>query len=302
VVAADQVLTVLLSAFVGYGGKWAQDWWTTWRAQKKEDAALWALHKRQFHLPLLDAGRQLEHRLSELAGIYRGEPSKHTPQSLSGDFRELYLLSRDQIPWNEDRDEGPSILDSDGNQPRRDEHAVQGLRKRMCYELTFATTSLYWTARYLAYARLAHLHLSGGGSSLDMADREGLDQLIADVGAELQGPGGAGIFSEQQVAIAELMVDADGKVLSHYDFRRRLLEVPGWEQFTALFLFFISEDDKLDLDSLGRNEKNRARFAAKLCNEVDDTIRALTRLVERLQEIRAWSSARGSSPRPSRGR
>ena len=116
-------------------------------ARKKEDEALWSLHKQQFHLPLLDAGQQLEARLCELADIYRGN-TQHTPESLSGDFRELYLLSRDEIP---------SILDSDGNQPRRDDDAVQRVRKRMCYELTFATSSLYWTARYLAYARLAHL-------------------------------------------------------------------------------------------------------------------------------------------------
>jgi hypothetical protein len=57
-----------------------------------------------------------------------------------------------------------------------------------------------------------------------------------------------------------MMVDSGGKVLSHYDFRRRLLEVPGWEQFTALFLFFISEDNKLDISRLGEREKNRARF------------------------------------------
>jgi hypothetical protein len=71
---------------------------------------------------------------------------------LSGDFRELYLLSRDEIPWSQDKDEGPSILDSDGNQPRRDDEVVQRVRKRMCYELTLATSSLYWTARYLAHA------------------------------------------------------------------------------------------------------------------------------------------------------
>jgi hypothetical protein len=208
---ADQVLIVLLSAFVGYGSKWAQDWWTARKAQQKEAEALWSLHKQQFHLPLLDAGRQLEARLSELADIYRGKSPQHTPESLSGDFRELYLLSRDEIPWSQDKDEGPSILDSDGNQPRRDDEVVQRVRKRMCYELTLATSSLYWTARYLAHARLAHLHLSGGGSSLDKADREGLDQLIAGVGAELQGEGGAGIFSEQQESIAEMMVDSGGK-------------------------------------------------------------------------------------------
>jgi hypothetical protein len=57
--SADQVLIVLLSALVGYGGKLAQDWWTARRARKQEDAALWSLHRQQFHLPLRDAGRQL---------------------------------------------------------------------------------------------------------------------------------------------------------------------------------------------------------------------------------------------------
>jgi hypothetical protein len=188
-----------------------------------------SLHKQQFHLPLLDAARQPEDRLSELADIYEGKSKLHKPEGLSGDFRELYLLSRNEIA---------SLSDSDGNQPRRNDETVQRLRKRMCCELTFATSTLYRTARYLAYARLAHLHLSGGGSNLAPADRKGLDQLIDDVGAALQGKDGAGIFSEQQEAIAEMMVSSGGKVLPHYDFRRRLLEVPGWEQFTALFLFF----------------------------------------------------------------
>jgi hypothetical protein len=281
--SADQILIVLVSALVGYGGKLAQDWLTARWTQKKERAALWLLHQQQFHLPLRDAGRQLAARLSELAGIYRGEPSQHTPQSLNGDFRELYLLSRDELLWSGDA--RPSILDSDGNQPRRDDEAVQQLRKRMCYELTLATSALYWTARYLAYARLVHLHLSGGGSNLDEADRDGLDRLIADVGAALQGKGGAGIFSEQQESIAEMMLDPGGKVLSHYAFRRRLLELPGWEQFTALFLFFIAEDDQLDIEALDEPEKHRARFVAKLCYEVDATIEALARLETRLTEL-----------------
>jgi hypothetical protein len=79
---ADQTLIALVATLVGYGVKWAQDWWTAKRAQEKEDQALWSPHKQQFHLPLLDAGQQLEARLSELAGIYRGEPSQHTPGSL----------------------------------------------------------------------------------------------------------------------------------------------------------------------------------------------------------------------------
>ena len=70
--SADQILIVLVSALVGYGGKLAQDWWTAWRAQKKEDAALWSLHRQQFHLPLRDAGRQ---RLTEVCGLQEASPS-----------------------------------------------------------------------------------------------------------------------------------------------------------------------------------------------------------------------------------
>jgi hypothetical protein len=68
-------------------------------------------------------------------------------------------------------------------------------------------------------------------------------------------------------------------------FRRRLLELPGWEQFTALFLFFISEDNQLDIATLGEREKNRARFVAKLDNEVDTTIEGPARLRTRLGDI-----------------
>ena len=114
----------------------------------------------------------------------------------------------------------------------------------------------------------------GGGSRLAAADQEGLDRLIAEVGARLQGPGGAGIFLEQQESIAEMMLDPDGRVLSHFDFRRRLLELPGWEQFTALFLFYISEDDRLD----------------GAPHEVQATTDALGRLDARLAEICARSS------------
>jgi hypothetical protein len=169
-----------------------------------------------------------------------GSRSSHSPESLSGDFRELYLLSRDELRWSEDA--RPSILDSDGNQPRRDDEVVQQVRKRMCY------------------------------------------QLIGDVGAALHGKG-AGIFSEQQESIAEMMVDSGGKVLSNYDFRHRILELPGWEQFTALFLFFISEDDKLNIAELDAREQDRARFVAKLPYEVDATIEALARLEARLTKL-----------------
>ena len=275
VAPAVQILIVLVSTFIGFCGKLAWDWWTARRAEKKEHQALRSLHDQQFHLPLLDAGRKLQARVCELSDIYMGEPSTHTPASLSGDFRELYTLSPDEIV---------GLLEMNANEPRRNGKTVEKLRRRMCNELTFATTALYRTARYLAYARLAHLHLSGGGSTLEDDDRKCLDQSIADVGAALQGPTGAGIFSEQQESIAEMMVDSGGKVLSHYDFRRRLLELPGWEQFTALFLFFISEDNKLEIRHDDEHDK-RARFIAKVCHEVRATTKALAKLNERLDKI-----------------
>jgi hypothetical protein len=93
--------------------------------------------------------------LSAVAGYGGRSPLPFTPTSLSRDFRELYLLSPEEIP------------------------------------------------DLLACARLVHRHLSGGGSGLAPADQEGLDRLIAEVGAAPQGPTGAGIFLEQQDSIAE---------------------------------------------------------------------------------------------------
>jgi hypothetical protein len=205
---ADQILTAGVSVLVGYGGKMAQDWWTARRARQQADRALWSLHKQQFHLPLLGSARELETRLSELAAVYRGSSQgAFSAESLSRVFREVYLLRPDELP-----DQDGALLAADGDQPRRDDRAVQHLRKRMCYELNFATSSLYRTARYLAHARLVHQHLSGGASSLAPVDQEGLDRLIAEVGTGLQGATRAGIFLEQQESIAEMMVDADGRV------------------------------------------------------------------------------------------
>jgi hypothetical protein len=79
--------------------------------------------------------RELETRLSELADVYGARSAlPFTSTSLSRDFRELYLLSPEEIP---------DLLASDGDQPRRDDRVVQRLRKRMCYEFNFATSSLY---------------------------------------------------------------------------------------------------------------------------------------------------------------
>ena len=77
---------------------------------------------------------------------------------------------------------------------------------------------------------------------------------------------------------------AIGDIQGCYDALRRLLELPGWEQFTALFLFYIFEDDRLD------GAPGRARFVAKVPHEVQATTDALGRLDARLAEICARSS------------
>ncbi|MFL6102405.1 MAG: hypothetical protein ACJ74K_03505 [Actinomycetes bacterium] len=146
---------------------------------------------------------------SKLADVHGGRSAlPFTSTSLSRDFRELYLLSPEEIP---------DLLASDGDQPRRDDRAVQRLRKRMCYELN-----------------------------------------------------------------------------SHFDFRRRLLELPGWEQFTALFLFFVSEDDRLDGDD------DRARFAAKVPHEVRATTGALGGWRRGCPRSAAGARAAGRDPGLSR--
>jgi hypothetical protein len=80
----------------------------------------------------------------------------------------------------------------------------------------------------------------------------------------------------------------------HFDFRRRLLELPGWEQFTALFLFFVSEDDRLDGDD------DRARFAAKVPHEVRATTGALGGWRRGCPRSAAGARAAGRDPGLSR--
>ena len=278
---SDEVLTYGLTAMLGYGGKAAVDSVRSWRARKRSDAELRSLHRQQFHRPLLDTTRDFQAAIDTIVEVYDGCPgAPSTPPKLAGDFRELFLLRPDQIP------EDASVLDSDGNDVRRDPRAVQQLRRRMCYQLNLATSMLYRTARYLAQARLVQGHLAAG-SSLAPDDQDALDRQLAAVRDALSGPTGAGIFSEQQDSIAEIMLGADGRILTHHDFRQRLLELPGWEQFTALFLFFVSEDDEL-------REDGRARLYAKLDHEVAATAVELERLKQLLERICAEDAAEGA--------
>ena len=180
--------------------------------------------------PLLEAASELTTRLIDLSGIYRGTSTlPFTKDSLHGDFCEIYSLRRDPIVSFDDRD--PNLL-------RSDEHAVQRLRMRMAYELTFAVTALYVTAKYLGLAERARRDLR------EKKKRSGLLEPLSRVRSSLQGD--AGIFEEQQDAIAELMWAPSGTIISSAEFRDKLLKRPGWEPFTMLLRFFVHFDYKLD--------------------------------------------------------
>lgn len=276
-----ELAIVIVSAVGGYGGKLLQERWAERRADRRLARERWADVRQSVYLPLLGAARDFEQRLERLARIYRGEPESFHPASLSADFRELYLLSPAPI-----RD----LYAADPNAPRRDDHAVQRLRTRMCRELTFATSSLYLAARYIAGAQSVSRRLNEGRHGLpDPAARDLTDRITA-VADALQGPTGAGIPTEQQESIGEMMRASDGQIISQYDFRHRLLVLPGWEQYTALMTFFLTEDDDVTA------RPDAARLAAKVDHEIADTTRALRSVIAVLDEL-----TRHSDPAQYRG-
>ncbi len=245
--------------------------WLRSRETEREDE--WLAEQRAYHRPLREAAHDLKTRLEYLARIYRHEvfeAAPFRPETLSRDFRELYLLSPDPI-----RD----LYGSDPNQPRRDDQAVQRLRTRMCRELNFATSSIYRAARYLAWAQANRILLEEGRSRLPTPSARHIRDQLAAVSQAWQGPIGAGLSTEQQESIGEMMLTADGRVITQFEFRQRLLEIPGWEQYTALLTFFITEDDDIE----GR--PGAARLGAKVDHEVLATIGALETLIATLDEL-----------------
>ncbi len=282
---SGEILKVALIGTAGYLGKIGQDWLTARRAQTRAGQERWEQDKRQYYLPLVGAARALDARLTLLARIYQGREHQgpHTPAWLSRDFRELYLLAPDEI-----RD----LYQADPNKPRRDEAAAQRLRTRMCRELNFATSSIYLTARYLAVAGLARQALDDDHSGLPAELVSDLRQRIGAVSSGLTGQTEAGLAIDQQDSIGEMMRTDNGQVITQFEFRRRLLEVPGWEQYTALLTFFITEDDDVD----GRPDA--ARFVAKLPFEVLETVRALRELGNTLDEVTTMENPRSRRSAP----
>jgi hypothetical protein len=246
----------------------------TWRRRREtEREDQWIADRRSYYRPLREAANDLKTRLEHLARIYRREPGAgFTPESLSADFRELYLLSPAPIDNLYD-------TDTDPNQPRRNDDAVQRLRTRMCRELNFATSTVYRAVCFLAWAQVTRRLLDEGRTSLPTQPAKQLGDQLAAVSEDWQGPGGAGLPTEQQESIGEMMLTPDGRVITQFEFRQRLLELPGWEQYTALLTFFITEND----DDEGHPDA--ARLDAKIDHEVLATVTALCTLIASLDQI-----------------
>lgn len=257
-----KVAVPVVAGIIGVaGGYLIKRWETNYQARKLENE-LWSTQKQTFWSPLLRAASDFDGRLKLLSQIYSRKPESHfDPDSLAADFRELYVLRRDLIA---------NLQDADPNTPRSDERAVQAVRSRACHELTFAESSLYIAANYLGNAQHVWRALEEDLLILPEAARNEMVRLISGVRKSLQGATGAGVFSEQQEYIGETVFDTSGRVIDNLEFRKRLFELPGWEQFKNLLRFFVEFEPKLEF-------------------EVKATIQALEDLEERVHELRSYS-------------
>jgi hypothetical protein len=229
-------------------------------------------------LPLYGAAKDLKERLEHLTSIYKITSSgyqwdnytyNNAPLPLHArDFQELYLLDRDAAPILGFFTDWP-----DPGERRRDYQAVQKVRERI-HELNSATMSLYRMARYLGYAQRVLSELAVGQLEISRPKRDEMIVLLSDVRRELNGSSGAGIVDDLQDLIGESVWDPNNSsVITYYEFRERLLNATGWEQFTELFRFFV-------------------HFHWKMDNEVKMTIVALTSLCCALEKFVKTSSTR----------
>lgn len=166
------------------------------------------------------------------------------------------MLSREQV----------DLEGSDPNVPRANANTVQKVRTRMAHHLNYAASSLYLTATYLGCAERVLRALKD--SSLVLADPSRIEMinLLSSVRNALQGPSGAGIPWEEQESVAEMVWSTHDSVISYFEFRKRLLELPGWEQYMGLYRFFVT-------------------FGPKVDYEVAATAKALNKLEERVDKL-----------------
>ena len=144
----------------------------------------------------------------------------------------------------------------------------------MGQELNYAVSSLYITAKYLGWAEHVRRDLKADRLLLRGDARDEMLRLLSNVRGSLQG--NAGILVEQQDSIAEMVWGPAGRVITNLEFRKRLLELPGWEQFINLFRFFV-------------------HFRYKVEHEIAKTIPALRELIDKVDQLFVQESLRGTS-------
>jgi hypothetical protein len=252
--AAKILLPVLLGGLGGYGVKVRLQQ----REQNRKEIESWHSQKQSHWSPLLAAAHELRTRFDHLSCLLRkcGDPDgcRHDGQcrqpkpggapcaqpvsreSFYRDCCELYMLKREKID---------SFDPLDPNAPRADPQLVQCTRRRMGHELTYTSSSVYKTARYLGLAERVRRDLAGHLLMLEGAHRQTMTSLIERVRDSLQGSGN-GIFVEQQESIAEVVWHPAGGVITNFDFRQKLLAPSDWDQFTNLLRFFVHFEQKLD--------------------------------------------------------
>ena len=234
---------IALPGIIGVAGGYFLKRWDVHHQQEKYVSDTWTAQKRTHWSPLLRATGDLEARFTFLRDIYHQKPSMpFSPASLSADFRELYMLSRAEIP---------NLQDVNPNAARQNSDAVQRARTRVCHELTFAESSVFITAAYLAHAEHVWRGLDEDLLEIASAHRAHLVGLLSGVRQALQGKSGAGIFIEQQEYIGQTLLLPSGGVVANLDFRKRLFDLPGWETFSNLLRFFAEFGPKVNYEITG---------------------------------------------------
>jgi len=238
-------------------------WWPKWKSKADQKQTRW--------YPLLEAAQDLKQRLEELTNKYKQCPPNdpwgkdQKLPSEARDFCELYTLHDDPDPIKnlDDSSLKPGLL-------RKNNDDQERVRTRMGHPLNFAANSLYRTAKYLGYAVRVRKELATNKLVLPERTRRVMKEKLEKVRDELHGTSkqhpGAGIILEQQDLIGESVWSSNDYIISDWDFRERLLNEHGWQQYTGLFRFYVN-------------------FHMKIYNEVADTIKALAALCEAIESL-----------------
>jgi hypothetical protein len=236
---AGPLLSSTIGAAAGaVGGPWFKEWIQNRQVGKTQQQTRWS--------PLLRAALDFKERLIELRAKYLQRPlprawsRKPDVPSEAGDFCELYTLAVDPEPiddWYKQK--------GDPDTRRKDGDAVQRVHMRI-HELNCASTTLYMTAKYLAFAQRVRKELEERTLlwPKSAAARRRLADLLDAVRTEFHGSSkdhpGAGVIKELQDSIGETMWNSNGTVMSEFEFRKELLKTPGWEQFLELLRFYVN--------------------------------------------------------------